>query len=70
MFLGYASSKKGYRCLDIENKTSTVSRDVIFDEIRFPFLDIKSEKDKQTSKKKKAVTLFHYIPTIVDQSPE
>ncbi|XP_019232805.1 PREDICTED: uncharacterized protein LOC109213460 [Nicotiana attenuata] len=37
VFLGYASTPKGYRLYDIEHKTLFVSRDVIFHEDVYPF---------------------------------
>lgn len=37
-FLGYSSSYKGYKCLD-SNGTLFISKDVIFHESKFPFLN-------------------------------
>lgn len=37
VFLGYPSSHKGYRCLDLSTRRVIISRHVIFDETRFPF---------------------------------
>jgi histone deacetylase 1/2 len=37
VFLGYPSSHKGYRCLDITTRRVIISRHVIFDETVFPF---------------------------------
>ncbi|KAJ3705170.1 hypothetical protein LUZ61_008875 [Rhynchospora tenuis] len=40
VFIGYATSQKGYRCLHIESNRVFVSRNVQFDENVFPFKDI------------------------------
>lgn len=37
MFLGYPSSHKGYRCLDIASRRVIISRHIVFDETSFPF---------------------------------
>ena len=37
MFLGYPSSHKGYRCLDLSTRRIIISRHVVFDETCFPF---------------------------------
>lgn len=52
-FLGYTIDQKGYRCLDVEAMMITVSRDVVFNEISFPFFDLLSRnKSKQSSDNK------------------
>ncbi|KAL8143938.1 hypothetical protein V2J09_016970 [Rumex salicifolius] len=49
VFLGYATSHRGYRCLDLSTNKVIISRHVIFDEFSFPFqnsnLNQKSQKD-------------------------
>jgi hypothetical protein len=37
VFLGYPSSHKGYRCLNLVTQKLIISRHVIFDETMFPF---------------------------------
>jgi histone deacetylase 1/2 len=37
VFLGYPSSHRGYRCLDLSSRRVITSRHVIFDETHFPF---------------------------------
>lgn len=36
VFLGYSSTQKGYRCLDLKTNSVYTSRHVIFDELQFP----------------------------------
>jgi hypothetical protein len=42
VFLGYPSSHKGYRCLDLVTKRIIISRHVVFDETSFPFSAVSS----------------------------
>ena len=37
VFIGYPSSQKGYRCLDLSTRRVIISRHVVFDEANFPF---------------------------------
>jgi hypothetical protein len=40
VFLGYSNLHKGYKCLDVPSGWVYISRDVIFDETVFPFLEL------------------------------
>jgi hypothetical protein len=40
VFVGYSSSHKGYKCLDISSGRLYISRDVVFDETVFPFASL------------------------------
>ena len=42
VFLGYSGLHKGYKCLDMDSGRIYISRDVIFDETKFPFSNIPS----------------------------
>jgi hypothetical protein len=42
LFIGYSSLHKGYRCLDISTGRIYISRDIVFDEIVFPFASLHS----------------------------
>ena len=44
MFIGYPYGKKGWKVYDLETGDLFVSRDVIFDEQHFPFVENKKEK--------------------------
>lgn len=44
-FIGYSETQKGYRLYDIEQISFFVSRDVVFQEGRFPFKDTIVEAD-------------------------
>lgn len=39
-FLGYSPLHKGVKCLDISTGRVYISRDVVFDETKFPFADL------------------------------
>lgn len=39
VFLGYIALHKGVKCLDIPTGCVYISRDVVFDETKFPFPD-------------------------------
>lgn len=43
IFLGYPTGIKGYNIYDIEKRRMAVSRDVRFDETKFPFTETESE---------------------------
>ena len=40
VFLGYSTQHKGVKCLDVATGHVYISRDVIFDETKFPFADL------------------------------
>lgn len=44
-FLGYSPLHKGVKCLDISTGRVYISRDVIFDETKFPFPDLHPNAD-------------------------
>ncbi|XP_075092045.1 uncharacterized protein LOC142172161 [Nicotiana tabacum] len=52
VFIGYSETQKGYRVYDLEHNSFFVSRDVVFQEIRFLFKDIGVEADD----------MFHQVP--------
>ena len=40
VFLGYSAQHKGVKCLDVSTGCVYISRDVVFDETKFPFADL------------------------------
>lgn len=40
MFIGYSAQHKGVKCLDVSTGRVYISRDVVFDETKFPFADL------------------------------
>lgn len=40
VFLGYSAQHKGVKCLDIPTGRVYISRDIVFDETKFPFADL------------------------------
>ena len=40
VFIGYSAQHKGVKCLDISTGRVYISRDVVFDETKFPFADL------------------------------
>lgn len=46
VFLGYATCYKGYKVLDLESNVVSVSRNVIFHENTFPFMNVPSSEPK------------------------
>ena len=45
VFLGYSAQHKGIKCLDLSTGRVYISRDVVFDEIKFPFADLHPNAD-------------------------
>ena len=48
VFLGYSSSHKGYKCLSTSGKIY-ISKDVIFNEMRFPYCDFFKQSPTQAT---------------------
>ena len=40
VFIGYSAQHKGMKCLDVSTGCVYISRDVVFDETKFPFADL------------------------------
>ena len=40
VFIGYSAMHKGVKCLDVSTGRVYISRDVVFDETKFPFADL------------------------------
>ena len=40
VFLGYSAQHKGVKCLDVSTGRVYISRDLVFDETKFPFADL------------------------------
>ena len=40
VFIGYSAQHKGVKCLDVSTGRVYISRDVVFDETKFPFADL------------------------------
>jgi len=67
IFLGYSSSHKGYKCLDSTGKIF-ISKDVIFNELRFPYPDM-FPSDSPTYVKPDAPTLSTFLPAHIPIVP-
>lgn len=64
VFLGYPSGYKGYKVLDLETRSVSVSRNVIFHETDFPFKKITSDSNTDHIFTKSILPLL--IPTVID----
>lgn len=64
VFLGYSSSKKGYKCL-AENGTIYISKDVLFHDSRFPFLELFSTSQSSTSNPSSSSCYTSAIPLVL-----
>jgi hypothetical protein len=49
VFLGYSPLHKGYKCLHVPSNRTYISRDVIFDELVFPFSNLPSVESPSSS---------------------
>jgi hypothetical protein len=57
IFIGYATSQKGYRCLHIPSNKIFISQNVQFDELTFPFKNFSSLPQDNTSD----LSSFHFL---------
>ena len=62
VFLGYSSSHKGYKCLSSTGRIY-ISKDVLFNELRFPYLDLFSSSCSSTQ------NITSYFNLNLDLSP-
>ena len=60
MFLGYSSSHKGYKCLSSSRRVY-ISKDALFNELRFPYSDLFSPSSSST---KSLDTYFSLSPSL------
>ncbi|XP_019233997.1 PREDICTED: uncharacterized protein LOC109214527 [Nicotiana attenuata] len=61
VFISYSETQKGYRLYDLEQKSFFVSRDVVFQEGRFPFKDTSVESDDMFLQQ--PISAEEYIPS-------
>lgn len=64
VFIGYASSQKGYKCLHVESNRVYVSRHVIFDEDHFPFRD--NTSGSPASSESSVLAPAHWFPLAIN----
>ena len=62
-FLGYSTSHKGYKCLSPIGKLF-ISKDVVFNEVKFPYLDLLLFSSKSDSHFNNPISFILSIPIV------